>query len=132
VDFHKLGLRIIYAKRFTVALECRRPVRTGDNFTWEGEGDLTDDMLANLMRYYLARIINFCFDIEIGHTVPEDRVMVWHGLRSDLATWLESSPSIFNPYSTATKARNVFPSIWMLRPWHSKTSCNSFHIKYTN
>jgi hypothetical protein len=47
----------------------------GDNFTWEGEGDLTDDMLANLMIYYLAKIINSCFDIEIDHTVPEDRAM---------------------------------------------------------
>jgi len=44
----------------------------GDNFTWKGEGDLTDEMLDNLMRHYLARIINFCFDAEQGHTSPED------------------------------------------------------------
>jgi hypothetical protein len=119
-------------EEITVALECRRPVRMSDNFTWEGEEDLTDDMLANLMSYYLVRIINFCFDIEIDHTVPENRVMVWHGLRSDLTTWLESLHSTFNPYSTATKAGNVFPSMRMLQPWHSKTSYDDVLMKYAN
>jgi hypothetical protein len=57
----------------------------GDNLTWEGEGTLTDDMLANLMSYYLARIINFCFDAEQSHTLPEDRVMAWRASRPDLS-----------------------------------------------
>lgn len=109
-------------EEITVALECRRPVRMGDNFTWEGEGDLTDDMLANLMSYYLARIINFCFDAHRGQTLPEDRAIAWHTLRSDLTTWRDSLPSTFNPFSTVAKDGNAFPSLWMFQLWHSKTA----------
>jgi hypothetical protein len=109
-------------EEITVVLECRRTVCIGDDFTWEGEGDLTDDMLANFMSYYLARIINFCFDAHPGHTLPEDRIMAWHALRSDLTTRRDNLPSTFNPFPTSAKAGNAFPSLWMLQPWHSKTT----------
>lgn len=113
-------------EEITVALECRRPVRMGDNFTWEGKGELTDDMLANLMSYHLARIINFCFAVHPVHTLPGNRVLAWHDLRSDLTTWRDSLPSTFNPFSIAAKPGNAFPSLWMLQPWHSKTTCYPF------
>jgi hypothetical protein len=106
-------------EEITMALELRRPVRMGTGFEFLPSRDMADDMWANYISYLLARVINFCFGNN-GDVELEDRGMAWQELKDDVVAWRSSRPESFNPFATAPKAGNAFPSIWILQPWHSK------------
>jgi hypothetical protein len=90
---------------------------------------MPDDMWANAISYVLAKTINFCF--ENSESQPtEGRVSTWKLLAADVASWEEYRPATFDPFSEAPKAGNVFPSIWLVRPWHGTATypfCRYFH-----
>jgi hypothetical protein len=109
-------------EEITVALECRRPVRISRDFEYQAPENMPDDMQANYISYLLARIINVAFGEQAAGISWEDKVLEWQSLEANLKIWKNRLPMSFNPYSTAPIAGNVFPSLWMLRPWHGKTS----------
>ncbi len=102
-------------EEITVALECRRPVRISSDFQWPTNNNIADDMQANIVTYVLARIINFCF---VQHTETVRRISEWKYFTAALHKWRDGLPPSFSPFSMASKPGNVFPSLWMLRPWH--------------
>jgi hypothetical protein len=105
-----------------VALECRRPVRISRDFEYQAHENMPDDMQANYISYLLARIINMAFEDRAEGISWEDKVLEWQSLDADLKFWSDRLPASFDPYSTAHILGNVFPSLWMLRPWHGKLS----------
>ena len=124
IDFTNYGLLQAGAwnylrEEITVALQYRRPVRTGLIFESHVTKRGGDDMIANDISYLLARIINFCFSLSSDRNSQEDRTIDWQCIHADLLEWKNGLPSSFEPVSTAPKAGNAFSSIWMLRPWHS-------------
>ena len=123
IDFRTCGLLQAGAwnylrEEITVALENRRPVRTGRIFESHMTETLGDDMLANDISCFLARILNFCYPDLTERTSLEDRMAAWRSLYAATMEWKSSLPPSFEPFSTAPKAGNIFPSLWMLRPWH--------------
>ena len=124
IDFTNYGLLQAGAwnylrEEITVALQYRRPVRTGRIFESHETKTGGDDMIANDISYLLAQIINFCFPLPSDHSTQEDRIVDWQSIHSDLLEWKNALPPSFEPVSTAPKAGNEFCSFWMLRPWHS-------------
>jgi hypothetical protein len=111
-------------EEITMALELRRAVRIGTGFEFVPGTDMADDMWANYISHILARIINFCFDGKSSMNL-EQQIDTWQALHSEVVEWRSSRPSSFDPFSTASKPGNAFPSIWLLRPWHG----NSDHVK---
>ncbi|KAI9729384.1 MAG: hypothetical protein M1834_006908 [Cirrosporium novae-zelandiae] len=108
-------------EEITVGLECRRPVRISTDFPdFQPDANVQDDMKANLITYILARIINFCFHGHHDSPLPiqKERIAEWEGLRMKLTLWTQNLPSSFEPISTACATENLFPSFWMLAPWH--------------
>lgn len=75
-------------------------------------------MAANDISYLLAKVINFSFTDSQPDISHDERVDAWEVLSLNLAEWKNSLPSSFEPYSTAQKTNNEFPSLRMLRPWH--------------
>jgi hypothetical protein len=105
-------------EEITVALQCRRRVRMGRIFDSHTDYAPADDMHANHISLLLARIINFSFpDLSEYHS-QRDRITLWKILYSALMDWKASLPASFEPFSTAPKLGNAFPSLWMLEPWH--------------
>jgi len=105
-------------EEITVALECRRPVRNSIDFQFHLKPDMDDDMRANAISHLLARIINFCFGESAEQEALVDTEKMWQGLRNEVRNWRNSLPPTFKPFSTALKAGNMFPSIWLVRPCH--------------
>jgi hypothetical protein len=115
-------------EEITVGLASNRPVRIGKDFTHIRDtitrDSLGDDMRANLITYILARVMNLYFAYTearaqgSGHPWPDHHFATWTDLRSDYTLWSENLPATFQPYSTAPKPGNIFPSEWMLKPWH--------------
>jgi hypothetical protein len=108
-------------EEITVALECRRPVRISTAFEFDPKMAMTNDIWANAISYLLARVINLRFQESRGESL-EIRASIWLSLASDVAAWKEHRPATFNPFSTAPKAGNPFPSIWLVKPWHGNVS----------
>jgi Fungal specific transcription factor domain len=109
-------------EEITVALECRRPVRITSDFTYQTGKKVADDMQSNIMSCVLARVINFCFGNHTESGSQDTSISTWTALNAELIGWKDSLSFGFKPYSTAGKAGNCFPSLWMFRPWHSKPS----------
>jgi hypothetical protein len=105
-------------EEITVGLECRRQVRISTEFEFDPKKDMQDDMWANAISYLLARVINFYFQ-ESGKNTAENRVSTWRSLSADVTAWKENRPEAFDAFSTASKPGNIFPSIWLVKPWHS-------------
>jgi len=101
-----------------MALELRRPVRIGSGFAFVASGEMGDDMWANYMSYVLAKVVNFCFDDGFGGGNAGQRIEIWRKLQGEVEGWGEKRPESFYPFSTGAKEGNVFPSIWLLSPWH--------------
>ncbi|KAI9739704.1 MAG: hypothetical protein M1834_006423 [Cirrosporium novae-zelandiae] len=102
-----------------IGLERRRPVGINTDFaSFKADDYVDDDMKANLMAYILARIMNFCFQDHLQAPTQETKISLWRDLRADLTLWTHSLPATFDPISTAPKPGNLFPSYWMLHPWH--------------
>ncbi|KAH6654921.1 hypothetical protein BKA67DRAFT_566634 [Truncatella angustata] len=129
-DLSQAGFWNYMREEITVGLASsrNRMVRIGKDFrqlrdmmTSKGIGD---DMRANLITYILAEALNlYCAfeEYEDAEEQPErgdDLNTTWKRLSSDLEQWTENLPATFQPYSTAPKPGNVFPSAWMQRPWH--------------
>ena len=134
IDFATYGLLQAGAwnylrEEITVALECRRSVRTGRIFESHPVDIFADDMQANHISYLLAQIINFSFPDISERTSQEERTLAWQNLKSDLIGWKARLPTRFDPFCTAPMAGNVFPSLWMLRPWHGKPLSTFRYIK---
>ena len=102
-------------EEITVALECRRKVRLSQKFTYNPQTKVGDDTQANIVTYLLAQTINHCF----GEITNSEEGFAWQTLRDNLDIWKSGLPRSFQPYSIAAKPDSVFPSYWMLRPWHS-------------
>jgi hypothetical protein len=102
-----------------MALELRRPVRIGAGFGFVPSKDMPDDMWANYISYIIARIINFCFD-RTNNIPLEEKPDLWQALHAEVLEWRSSRPASFNTFSTTPKFGNIFPSHWMVRPWHGK------------
>ncbi len=83
--------------------------------------DMPDDMWSNAITLILARIINFCFEDVENDYFFERRKATWETLATDMAAWRENLPESFKPFSQATKTRNVFPSLWLIRPCHGES-----------
>lgn len=77
------------------------------------------EMWANAISHPLARVINFCFDKSSKETL-ESRTSIWQSLAADTKIWRDTVPVCFNPLPTAPKQGNLFPSIWLVRPWHGE------------
>jgi hypothetical protein len=107
-------------EEITVALECRRPVRISRDFEYRAHENMPDDMQANCISYLLARIINMVFWDHAEGFSWEEKTLEWRSLNADLRVWKDRLPASFEPYSTAHLEGNVFPSLWMLRPWHGE------------
>lgn len=117
-------------EEITVGLASNRPVRIGKEFvhlrdmvTCETIGD---DMRANLITFILARLMNLYFTFSEarvegnGRALTGENFAMWKELSTDLTLWTEHLPKTFQPFSTAPKPGNIFPSEWMLKPWHGK------------
>ncbi|KAL3425378.1 hypothetical protein PVAG01_02169 [Phlyctema vagabunda] len=117
-------------EEITVALECRRKVRISNSFNFQWRDDLDDDMQANAIALTLAKVINFAFDNEASspsasspESIPEhvdenDRITTWAHLINEVREWKKNLPASFEPYSTAPKPGNMFPSLWMAKSHH--------------
>ena len=132
IDFTSHGLLQAGAwnylrEEITVALEYRRPVRMGNIFANLTDENPADDMKANTISYLLARAINFSFPDLAECSSQNDRILAWQTLHSDLADWKTRLPARFEPFSTASKAGIVFPSLWMLKPWHGDSPFPHFN-----
>ncbi|PVH74020.1 hypothetical protein DL98DRAFT_594520 [Cadophora sp. DSE1049] len=81
---------------------------------------MSDDMWANAISFILAKVISFAFGEESQSGTAEigSRIAIWRDLAKDVASWRESRPATFHPFSNAPKMGSPFPSIWLLRPWH--------------
>jgi len=123
-------------EEITIGLASNRPVRMGKDFTYLRDTitseTIGDDMRANLITYILARLVNLYFTFneacveENIRRRTDEHFATWTDLRADLTLWTETLPATFRPFSTAPKPGNIFPSEWMLKPWHGKictTSC---------
>lgn len=106
-------------EEITVALECQRTTRIGFDFNFNATEHYSDSMRSNIISHILARIINYCFQESKGHQIQEKKI-TWKSLRKELSTWREHLPTSFEPYSTAIKDNNPFPSLWLIHPWHGK------------
>jgi hypothetical protein len=90
--------------------------------------DVGDDVRANLITYILARTLKlYCVlngavsdEDEQQMWTPERFEQSWNELVGDLALWNDNLPATFQPFSTAPKDGNAFPSLWMLKPWHGE------------
>ncbi|KAH8802480.1 hypothetical protein F5884DRAFT_860843 [Xylogone sp. PMI_703] len=123
IDMNKNGLAQAGAwnylrEEITVALECQRPTRIGIDFDFDATEYYSDSMRSNIITYILARIINHCFWKPVEEYPLQQRQKDWQALRKQLTVWREHLPASFEPYSTAAKAGNPFPSLWLLQPWH--------------
>lgn len=123
IDFSETGIHQAGAwnylrEEITAGLIQRREVRLGQIFDTHVPDVTQHDELFNDICYLLARIVNFCFAENAVRLPARDRQLFWLSLSSDLETWKHSLPPSFQPYSTAAKPENPFPSLWMLRPWH--------------
>lgn len=108
----------------------RRPVRLGKTLPrlkdLMSDDSTSDDMRTNLIIYMLAQTWNHhCEGVEASdytgqRQVGEGHGEAWKELMADLDCWTETLPATFRPFSTANKPGNVFPSIWLLKPWHGK------------
>ena len=66
-------------------------------------------------------------------SIPLENGMVeWHSLDAALNVWKDRLPATLEPYSTAQIAGNVFPSLWMLRPWHGNTRLENLDDEVAN
>ncbi|RDL30161.1 uncharacterized protein BP5553_10439 [Venustampulla echinocandica] len=104
-------------EEITVALECQRTTRIGFDFNFDAAERYSDSMRANIISYILARVTNYCFQESMERQMQEKQI-AWKSLRKELATWREYLPASFEPYSTAVKENNPFPSLWLIHPWH--------------
>lgn len=119
-------------EELTVAPECCRLVRISRDFEYQAYENMPDDMQANYVSYLLARIINLSFGDQVESILLENRLVGWHSLDAALNVWKSRLPAAFAPYSTVQIAGNVFPSLWMLRPWHSNTPLESLDGNVSN
>ncbi len=106
-------------EEITVALESRRSVRFSTGFHFVPELVMADDQWANAITFILAKTINLCFS-DASNESMDERNNLWQALAAELASWRHGLPITFQPFSTASRAGNVFPSIWLLQPWHGK------------
>ena len=118
-------------EEITMALEIRRPVRISSRFEFLTNKDMLDDMWANCISHILARIINFCFDDAICVSL-EQKTEIWQALQAEIFEWRSSRPTSFNPFSSAPKPGNVFPLIWLLRPWNGTSHLRALARNYSN
>ena len=110
-------------EEITVALEVRRPVRIGrtfDHLSKKSLEDKSDDERANAITALLVDVLNLFFEIRSQSHSLEYYESPLATLRTALMAWKRSLPPTFVPFSTAPKAGNVFPSLWMKRPWHGE------------
>jgi hypothetical protein len=119
-------------EEITVALECCRSVRISRDFEYQAYENMPDDMQANHVSYLLARIINLSFGDQVKRIPLENRMVEWHSLDAALNVWKDRLPATFEPYSTAQIAGNVFPSLWMLRPWHGNIRLENLDDEVAN
>ncbi|RDW84382.1 hypothetical protein BP6252_01972 [Coleophoma cylindrospora] len=105
-------------EEITVALECNRPVRLGFEFHFNPSESYTDSMRANIMSHLLARTINHCFHETEDGLANEGRQQSWQDLQREVSAWKANLPASFDPFSTAVKEENPFPSLWLVHPWH--------------
>ncbi|KAE8449832.1 hypothetical protein EG329_007309 [Mollisiaceae sp. DMI_Dod_QoI] len=105
-------------EEITVALESRRSVRFSTGFHFVPELVMADQW-ANAITFILAKTINLCFS-DASNESMDERNNLWQALAAELASWRHGLPITFQPFSTASRPGNVFPSIWLLRPWHGK------------
>lgn len=108
-------------EEITVALESRRLVRFSTRFHFVPEEIMSDDKWANYITFILAKTINFCFS-DLINEAREECTNRWRELAEETSSWRQNLPVTFQPFSTASKPENVFPSIWLLRPWHGKSA----------
>lgn len=108
-------------EEITISLECRRAVRIPDGLTFVLGQELPVDMWTNSITYILARVVNFCFEDRWEKEGFIEIETEWKLLALETNDWRTNLPITFEPFSTAPKARNIFPSLWMLRPWHGKS-----------
>ncbi|KAH8655394.1 hypothetical protein BX600DRAFT_68389 [Xylariales sp. PMI_506] len=129
-DLSQAGYWNYLREEVSIGLFSRRPVRIGKEFIKFRDvitqTSTSDDTRSNLITYILARTINYY----IAHTsLPPDtdqnyssyrdaHIATWSELEADLTLWNANLPSTFDPYSTAPKPGNLFPSEWMLQRWH--------------
>lgn len=104
-------------EEITVALESRRLVRFSIGFHFVPEEIMADDKWANYITFILAKTINFCFSVPANEDRGE-RTDRWRELSEETSSWRQKLPVTFHPFSTAPQPGNIFPSIWLLRPWH--------------
>lgn len=114
-------------EEITVALECRRPARIGFDFHLDALNlkYYSESMHSNIISYILARISNYCFERSTQEMTEDQTRLHWVSLQTDLTVWRSHLPASFEPYSTAEKANNPFPSLWLVQPWHGRLPLNS-------
>jgi hypothetical protein len=81
---------------------------------------------ANVIVFFCASIINFCFGGIRGSTAA--RMQTWNELWGAIQWWRRERPSSFNPiYSSPATETSVFPEIWFASDWHGECcqSCPS-------
>ncbi|KAG9230251.1 hypothetical protein BJ875DRAFT_162264 [Amylocarpus encephaloides] len=116
--FAQCGAWNYLREEITVALECRRPTRIGFSLEHEPAEHDSETMPANKISYILATIINYCFRQTPPGEMPSKNQLSWQSLRTELTTWREQLPPVFDPFSTSNKPGNPFASLWLLQPWH--------------
>jgi hypothetical protein len=91
------------------------------------DSSTSDDMRTNLITYMLAQTWNYHCEV-VGTAVDTssrqltgEHAATCRDLMADLECWTENLPATFQPFSTASKPGNAFPSIWLLKPWHGKS-----------
>lgn len=107
-------------EEITVALECRRPVRTSLQMEFDAGMKYSDSMQANIITHLLARIMNYCFKETGSNQMTNVEPLDWQSLRRELSSWESQLPPSFETYSTAEKPNNPFPSLWLFQPWHGQ------------
>ncbi|TAQ89044.1 hypothetical protein B7494_g2634 [Chlorociboria aeruginascens] len=115
-------------EEITIGLASIQPVRIGKDFSHLRDmitcETIGDDMRANLITYILARLVNLYSAFNEarikgdGHHWIDEHYADWTDLRADLTLWTENLPATFQAFSTAPKTGNIFPSEWLLKPWH--------------
>lgn len=123
IDFSSYGLSQAAAwnylrEEITVGLIRRREVRIGHIFDRHDQLIQDHEQLPNRISYILARVMNFCFGRTSLEMSVRARADMWRSLNSDVLLWKDQLPRGFEPFSSAGKSSDPFPSLWMLRPWH--------------
>jgi hypothetical protein len=83
-----------------------------------------DASWANRMVFLLAEVLSFAF-----HPEPNDGLATLQQVSGEIEDWADRKPASFSPIMYKPRSRDegrAFPEIWMLLPFHGKSSI-AFH-----